>query len=114
MTRRRQCRCRCWEAAHSSPWRALARVAGLQIVAHPLPDHHAYDNQTALPWPADTPDVITTEKDAVKLRPDRLTAGGTPTRVWVAPLDFALDAAFDAALLALLARTGPRHGNTPA
>ena len=39
-----------------------------------------------------------TEKDAIKLDAARIST----TRVWVAPLDFALDAAFDAALFALL------------
>ena len=86
---------------------AMLRAHGLAFTPLPLPDHHAY---STLPWPADTADVVLTEKDAIKLDPARIGAA----RVWVAPLDFALDAAFDAALLALLARTGPRHGNTPA
>ena len=72
-----------------------------------LPDHHPY---AALPWPADTADVVLTEKDAIKLDPQRAGA----TRIWVAPLDFAIDAAFEAALIALLAPIGIRHGNTPA
>ena len=86
---------------------AMLRAHGLAFTPLPLPDHHAY---ATLPWPPDTADVVLTEKDATKLDPARIGA----TRVWVAPLDFALDAAFDAALLALLARTGPHHGNTPA
>jgi tetraacyldisaccharide 4'-kinase len=73
----------------------MLRAAGLSIDALPLPDHHDF---TALPWPADTADVIVTEKDAVKLDPRRVGA----TRVWVAPLDFDIDADFEAALLALL------------
>ena len=56
-----------------------------------LDDHHPFD---PLPWPAGTPEVIVTEKDAVKLR--RRPTGGT--RVWVAPLDFELDLGFAAAL----------------
>lgn len=76
----------------------MLRAAGLEIIALPLPDHHAY---VTLPWPADAADVIVTEKDAVKLRPEVLAVSGA-TRVWVAPLDFSADAAFDAALLALL------------
>ena len=72
-----------------------------------LPDHHAY---ATLPWPADAADAVVTEKDAIKLQVDRVGA----TRVWVAPLDFAFDAAFEAALLALLPPPGSRHGNTPA
>ena len=69
--------------------------AGLDIETLPLPDHHDY---ATLPWPAQTPDVIVTEKDAVKLMPDRMT----DTRVWVAALDFTLGAEFDAALTALI------------
>ena len=80
---------------------------GLAITPLPLPDHHDY---AALPWPADSADVIVTEKDAIKLDPQRIGA----TRVWVVPLDFALDPAFEAALIALLPPPGDRHGNTPA
>ncbi len=86
---------------------AMLRAHGLNFTALPLPDHHGY---ATLPWPAGTPDVIVTEKDAIKLEPGRVGA----TRVWVAPLDFDLDAAFEAALLALLPPPGLRHGNTPA
>lgn len=85
----------------------MLRAHGLNFTALPLPDHHGY---VTLPWPVGTPDVIVTEKDAIKLEPGRVGA----TRVWVAPLDFDLDAAFEAALLALLPPPGLRHGNTPA
>ena len=34
--------------------------------------------------------------------PEQFAAGPASTRVWVAPLDFCGDAAFDAALMALL------------
>ena len=85
----------------------MLRERGLVVREMPLPDHHAY---ATLPWPAETLDVVLTEKDAIKLDPQR---AGT-TRIWVAPLDFALDAAFEAALIGLLASTGIRHGNTPA
>ena len=78
---------------------ASAQVAGGSIDAAEFvmrgPDHHAF---STLPWPADTADVIVTEKDAVKLDPRRIGA----TRVWVAPLDFDIDADFEVALLALL------------
>lgn len=86
---------------------AMLRAHGLHFTALPLPDHHDY---ATLPWSAGTPDVIVTEKDAIKLEPGRVGA----TRVWVAPLDFDLDAAFEAALLPLLPPPGLRHGNTPA
>jgi tetraacyldisaccharide 4'-kinase len=84
-------------AGIASPQRffAMLEAQGLAVEPLPLPDHHDY---ATLPWPADTPDVVVTEKDAVKLDPARV---GT-TRVWVAPLDFAFDPAFDAALTAAL------------
>jgi tetraacyldisaccharide 4'-kinase len=61
----------------------MLRAAGLMIEPLPLPDHHPYPT---LPWPADTADVITTEKDAVKLLRHALGA----TNVWVVPLDLQL------------------------
>jgi tetraacyldisaccharide 4'-kinase len=74
---------------------AMLQAAGLHIVPCPLPDHHDY---AALPWGPDTSDVVVTEKDAVKLRPDRMGA----TRVWVVALDFAPEPAYARTLLALL------------
>ena len=74
---------------------SMLRECGLAISPLPLPDHYPY---TTLPWPADTPDVVVTEKDAIKL--DAAAVGRT--RVWVAPLDFSLGADFVPALLALL------------
>ncbi|MEO8056984.1 MAG: tetraacyldisaccharide 4'-kinase [Burkholderiales bacterium] len=90
----------------------MLREQGLQISALPLPDHFDF---ATLPWPAGTPDVVLTEKDAVKLEPVRL--GGT--RVWVVALDFALPAAFEKSLLALLPdpptpAPGIAHGNQTA
>lgn len=84
---------------------AMLREAGLDFEGLPLPDHHDY---AVLPWAAGTADVVLTEKDAIKLDPDLINA----TRIWVAPLDFELDAAFEAALLALLPPPGHRHGNS--
>ncbi len=86
--------------------------AGLSFDRLELPDHFDF---APLPWPANTPDVIVTEKDAVKLAPPRMGS----TRVWVAPLDFDIGAAFDTALLQLLPRraaaTGPNpHGHPTA
>jgi tetraacyldisaccharide 4'-kinase len=62
---------------------AMLEAEGLAITRLPLADHAAFDT---LPWPAATPDVIVTEKDAVKLA--RHAPG--PTRIWVATLDFGL------------------------
>jgi tetraacyldisaccharide 4'-kinase len=71
---------------------AMLRHAGLTIDALPLPDHHGFDT---LPWPAETADVVLTEKDAIKL-PSRLD---TATRVWVVALDFQLPEDFVQAVL---------------
>jgi tetraacyldisaccharide 4'-kinase len=70
----------------------MLRDAGLQPTALPLPDHHAFDT---LPWPDDTPEVVVTEKDAVKL--PREPAGAT--RIWVVALDFQLPQDFSTAVL---------------
>lgn len=78
----------------------LLMAAGLEVVPLALPDHARYD---ALPWPAGTPDVLVTEKDAVKLAPARVARERPGTRVWVAPLDFSTGPAFLAALDAALA-----------
>ena len=91
---------------------AMLREAGLDIDPLPLPDHFYY---STLPWAAGTPDVIVTEKDAVKLDPARV--GGS--RVWVAALDFIPAPGFDAEMLRLLgrpspSRTPPAHGNPTA
>lgn len=65
----------------------MLRAHGLSITELPLPDH--YDFAT-LPWASNTTDVVVTEKDAVKLKPEAMGS----TRVWVAPLDFDLSPAF--------------------
>ena len=71
----------------------MARAHGLSIQTWPQPDHAPYP---AAPWPSGTRDVITTEKDAVKLRPDWASSveqdAADPSqdsrpRVWVLPLD---------------------------
>jgi tetraacyldisaccharide 4'-kinase len=85
---------------------AMLRAAGLQVQTLPLPDHHDY---ATLPWPADdpdAPDVLVTEKDAVKLDPAR--TGQRP--VWVLPLDLTVPEPLLDALLAAL--FGPRHAPT--
>ena len=75
----------------------MLEAAGLTIARRlPLPDHHDYGR---LPWPRDTPDVITTEKDATKLMAQSMGA----TRVWVVPLDLQLPAELVDRLLAELA-----------
>jgi tetraacyldisaccharide 4'-kinase len=87
--------------AHPARFFDMLRDAGLTIEPLPLPDHFDF---ATLPWPADASDVIVTEKDAVKLEPQR--AG--KTRVWVAPLDFEIGARFLGELTALLPPTSTR------
>lgn len=76
----------------------MLRAQGLSITELPLPDHHDF---ATLPWPADTAEVVVTEKDAVKLRPDAIGS----TRVWVATLDFELSPAFASELMQWLPAT---------
>lgn len=76
---------------------AMLEARRLTITRRALPDHYAYDD-ALLPWPVGTPDVITTEKDAVKLAGRSLHG----TRVWVVPLDLQLPPELIAELLALL------------
>ncbi len=95
----------------------MLAAAGLSFDVLPLADHQQY---ATLPWPATTREVVTTEKDAVKL--DAAAVGATT--VWVVALDFSTPETFDAALLDLLrsspvarrakTRSGPDHGNSPA
>jgi len=79
---------------------AMLEQAGLSIGRLPLPDHHGY---VTLPWPIGTAEVVTTEKDAVKIDPDRI---GT-TQVWVVPLDLALPAVIVGELMSWLPAPTP-------
>jgi tetraacyldisaccharide 4'-kinase len=74
---------------------SMLEAAGLRIERLPLADHFAY---TTLPWPAQTRHVITTEKDAIKIDPQRLGI----TQLWVVPLDLALPPRLLEDLMALL------------
>ncbi len=64
------------------------KTQGLKVTEAALPDHDAWD---ALPWPEQTEHVVLTEKDAVKLQPDRVTRERPRSNVWVAALDFAIE-----------------------
>ena len=68
---------------------------GLDFEALPLADHDAF---ATLPWPPATADVLLTEKDAVKLRPERTEIADSATRIWVVTLDFQPEHAFEQAL----------------
>ncbi|HEU5294606.1 MAG TPA: tetraacyldisaccharide 4'-kinase [Burkholderiaceae bacterium] len=63
---------------------AMLQARGLAFDALALPDHADY---AELPWASDAADVVLTEKDAVKIHPERVGR----TQVWVVPLDFHLD-----------------------
>lgn len=89
-------------AGLARPQRFFDMLAGLGLSFEPLPLPDHADFHT-LPWPADAAGVLLTEKDAVKLPPER--AGPTP--IWVVTLDFALGAGFEAALDTQLQRLFP-------
>ncbi|MEY4753058.1 MAG: hypothetical protein RJA44_733 [Pseudomonadota bacterium] len=78
---------------------AALRQLGLQISELAPGDHHDY---ATLPWPAATPEVVLTEKDAIKLDPARLAAQVPQTRIWVVPLAFVPEPGFCAAVLRAL------------
>jgi tetraacyldisaccharide 4'-kinase len=78
---------------------ALARQ-GFAVEGIALDDHADF---ATLPWPASARDVIVTEKDAVKLPPERVAAERPGCRVWVAALDFRPEDSFWAAVDAALA-----------
>jgi tetraacyldisaccharide 4'-kinase len=104
---------RWWHGEHANPqgWQALRgrrvvacagtavpqrffsmlQAHGLDFEALAMPDHADYGR---LPWRDDTLDVVVTEKDAVKIRPERVGR----TQVWVVPLDFRFDDAVGQAL----------------
>ena len=82
--------------ARPEPFFRMLEAQGLAIARLPLADHHPLQ---PLPWPADTPLLVLTEKDAVKL--PRTQAGRT--QVWVARLDFLPEPAFVGALRTLCA-----------
>ena len=78
----------------------MLEAAGLSIERLPMPDHADY---AEVPWPLATREVVTTEKDAVKLA--ALPAFATP--VWVLPLDCELPLLLLRELLALLPPAKP-------
>ncbi len=88
----------------------LLAESGLTCRTLPLPDHYPY---RTLPWPDSEVDIVITEKDAVKIDPER----SGRTRVWVAALDFRTSPEFDSALMSLLPpipAQGVHHGSASA
>lgn len=86
-------------AGMAQPQRFFNMLGEQGLVFKPLPlaDHHDF---ATLPWPADTADVLLTEKDAVKITPER----PGKTRVWVVALDFQPEPTFEQALRQRLAQ----------
>lgn len=82
------------------------RALGWRIHGHPLPDHA---DLSVLPWPEDVRHVIVTEKDAVKLSPQRVKQERPLTTVWVAALEFTPEASFMTALDQALAKLPTTH-----
>lgn len=86
--------------AHPQRFFDALRRQGYAIEGIALDDHADF---RTLPWPASASDVIVTEKDAVKLPPERIAAERPNCRVWVAALDFRPEDSFWAAVDTALA-----------
>jgi tetraacyldisaccharide 4'-kinase len=71
---------------------SLRRMGITHLDTLALADHAKLDNQ--IPWPDRAREVIVTEKDAVKLDPQRLARERPGCRVWVAALDLQPEASF--------------------
>lgn len=97
--------------AHPDRFFEALRAQGWQLQTCPLPDHHDF---ASLPWPTEVRDLIVTEKDAVKLNPQRLAQERPNTRVWVSVLDFRPEPAFWTALDASLDAARPLRRPNPA
>ncbi len=69
---------------------------GLHCRGVALADH---DRFATLPWPAEQRHVIVTEKDAVKLQPERVARERPSSTVWVSPMLLTLPAALHNELL---------------
>jgi tetraacyldisaccharide 4'-kinase len=80
------------------------RAAGLRVRELPLADHYSFDEW---PWPASERLIVLTEKDAIKLPPERLARQRPDCDVWVAALDFTPAPSFLTELDAALAAQRP-------
>lgn len=94
-------------AGIGDPWRFFAhlRHAGLRLLEHPFPDHHAFRAED-LQFREDLP-VLMTEKDAVKCR------GMAPTNGWYVPVSAQLDPEFEEQLLRRVAMVAMAKGVRP-
>jgi tetraacyldisaccharide 4'-kinase len=95
-------------AGIAHPPKFFDQLAALGFTTHPVArdDHDPY---TALPWPEGIAHVILTEKDAVKIKPERVRQERPGTQVWVAALDFRPDTSFWQAIDSALARLPGPH-----
>jgi tetraacyldisaccharide 4'-kinase len=100
--------------AHPERFFEALRAQGLVFQSLPLDDHADF---SVLPWPAETTDLIVTEKDAVKLTPERIQAERPGCSVWVSALDLrpaaSLWAELDAGLARLPRPTEPKRPTRP-
>ncbi len=92
--------------AHPQRFFDALRGQGFHITPVALPDHA---DLVEIPWPENAREVIVTEKDAVKLDPDRLARERPGCRVWVAALDFHPQASFWRELDSALEKLPNRH-----
>ncbi|HEX5358217.1 MAG TPA: tetraacyldisaccharide 4'-kinase [Aquabacterium sp.] len=92
--------------AHPQRFFDALRQQGFACETIALDDHADLSH---IPWPEQARDVILTEKDAVKLDPDRLSRERPGCRVWVAALDFRPEASFWLALDAALKKLPACH-----
>lgn len=86
--------------AHPQKFFDALRKLGWHGQSLALPDHASF---APLPWPESATHVVLTEKDAVKLAPERIARERPGTQVWVAALDFQPAPEFLQALDAALA-----------
>lgn len=88
--------------AHPERFFQSLRVLGIEVTPCPLRDHADFDT---LPWGPEVRELLVTEKDAVKLDPQRMARERPDTQIWVAALDFSPEPSFwnelDAALTRL-------------
>lgn len=87
--------------AHPERFFQSLRALGIDVTPCPLRDHADFD---ILPWGPEVRDLLVTEKDAVKLDPQRIERERPGTQVWVAALDFSPEPSFWNELDAALAR----------
>jgi len=92
--------------AHPERFFQALRALGIQVTPCPLRDHADFDT---LPWGPEVRDLLVTEKDAVKLDPQRIARERPGTQVWVAALDFSPEPSFWNELDAALARLPQQH-----